>query len=148
MALLPPMTNQMCQKADLFFPHTIDPKSYPFHSRPIAQLKSNTYLCTIISKGLLSCVPGGIAQLARAFEWHSKGHGFDSRYLHNLSFSARDLPIRVERFATCNHVKKVLKSLLFISCSISSRSYPSRQTRQSDASFFAPLSSMPPCTEY
>lgn len=25
---------------------------------------------------------GGVAQLARAFEWHSKGQGFDSPYLH------------------------------------------------------------------
>lgn len=24
---------------------------------------------------------GGVAQLARAFEWHSKGQGFDSPYL-------------------------------------------------------------------
>ena len=25
---------------------------------------------------------GGIAQLARAFDWQSKGQGFDSPYLH------------------------------------------------------------------
>ena len=25
---------------------------------------------------------GGVAQLARAFEWHSKGQGFNSPYLH------------------------------------------------------------------
>ena len=25
---------------------------------------------------------GGVAQLARAREWHSRGHGFDSLHLH------------------------------------------------------------------
>lgn len=26
---------------------------------------------------------GGLAQLARALAWHARGHGFDSRILHN-----------------------------------------------------------------
>ena len=32
---------------------------------------------------------GGIAQLARAFDWQSKGLGFDSPYLHGKSISEK-----------------------------------------------------------
>jgi hypothetical protein len=28
--------------------------------------------------------PGGLAHLARAFEWHSKGDEFDPRILHKI----------------------------------------------------------------
>ena len=31
------------------------------------------------------CPAGGIAQLARAFDWQSKGQEFDSPYLHKTS---------------------------------------------------------------
>ena len=34
------------------------------------------YLCTVGNDN------GELAQLARAFEWHSKGHRFDSGILH------------------------------------------------------------------
>ncbi len=29
---------------------------------------------------------GGIAQLARALAWHARGHGFESRFLHQTAF--------------------------------------------------------------
>ena len=31
---------------------------------------------------IFAAANGGIAQLARAFDWQSKGQGFDSPYLH------------------------------------------------------------------
>lgn len=34
--------------------------------------------------GMFFLRSGGVAQLARAFEWHSKGQGFDSPHLQNL----------------------------------------------------------------
>jgi hypothetical protein len=54
--------------------------------------------------GTFSNCFGGLAQLARAFDWQSRGHGFDSHILHpenqrvtmlkhcNSFFSARILP--------------------------------------------------------
>ena len=32
----------------------------------------------------LRCFDGGLAQLARAFDWQSKGQGFDSPNLHKI----------------------------------------------------------------
>ncbi len=39
-------------------------------------LYKNNYFCDV------KFYFGGIAQLARAFDWQSKGQGFDSPYLH------------------------------------------------------------------
>ncbi len=35
---------------------------------------------------------GGLAQLARAFDWQSKGHRFDSDILHQENKGVRELP--------------------------------------------------------
>ena len=34
----------------------------------------------------LRCFDGGLAQLARAFDWQSKGQGFDSPRLHQVIY--------------------------------------------------------------
>ena len=34
------------------------------------------------NSSVLRAHPGGVAQLARVLEWHSRGHGFESRHLH------------------------------------------------------------------
>ena len=41
-------------------------------------------MSTILKAARLTCmlIAGGVAQLARAREWHSRGRGFDSRRLH------------------------------------------------------------------
>ena len=42
----------------------------------VCSLPVNNYICA------LSENDGGLAQLARAFDWQSKGHRFDSDILH------------------------------------------------------------------
>ncbi len=34
---------------------------------------------------IIYCVLGGIAQLARVLDWQSRGHGFESHYLHHYN---------------------------------------------------------------
>ena|GEM_PF-2500244 len=48
---------------------------------------------------------GELAQLARAFEWHSKGRRFDSDILHKLTQRIRFLVCCVFCFAPFQHEK-------------------------------------------
>jgi hypothetical protein len=41
---------------------------------------------------------GGLAQLARAFAWHARGHRFDSDILHNLSAKSAKFSIKFADF--------------------------------------------------
>lgn len=52
-----------------------DLSSQAFYSNllDLSQINSYDIFCSYL---------GGVAQLARAFEWHSKGQGFNSPYLH------------------------------------------------------------------
>lgn len=45
----------------------------------IAGYTLNAYFCTTLKSD------GGLAQLASAFDWQSKGHGFESRILHRIN---------------------------------------------------------------
>ncbi len=50
------------------------------------------YIC--IAKTTKIVLPiGGLAQLARAFDWQSKGHRFDSDILHIKNKGVRGLPL-------------------------------------------------------
>jgi hypothetical protein len=73
-------------------------------------------LMSIIQSLIFAIHFGGLAQLARAFAWHAKGHRFDSGNLHNeirlaesasLSFfdalSTESLP-GICRIKTTNHI--------------------------------------------
>ena len=46
--------------------------------------KQNSYLCSVKIQRVF--IFGGLAQLARAFDWQSKGHRFDSDILHEASW--------------------------------------------------------------
>ena len=46
------------------------------------QLFKNHNLMQIKNIYIFARSNGGLAQLARAFDWQSKGHGFDSHILH------------------------------------------------------------------
>lgn len=43
-------------------------------------VKTSTFAASILKKVFM--LWGGLAQLARAFDWQSKGHRFDSDILH------------------------------------------------------------------
>lgn len=47
--------------------------------KAIAWYTLNAYFCTTLKSD------GGLAQLASAFDWQSKGHGFESRILHQVN---------------------------------------------------------------
>ena len=44
--------------------------------------KASKYLTQIRLFYIVKKTSGGVAQLARAFEWHSRGQGFNSPHLH------------------------------------------------------------------
>lgn len=46
---------------------------------------------------------GGIAQLARALEWHSRGRGFNSLYLHQFRHVLRTRQSRLAGFCCDRH---------------------------------------------
>ena len=73
---------------------------------------------------IFAAANGGIAQLARAFDWQSKGQGFDSPYLHlenralqnivGLYFCTRNLPttLRIWNYYTNIFLKKCTRGCL------------------------------------
>ena len=53
-----------------------------------------------IKSSIIALLFGGLAQLASAFDWQSKGHGFESRILHiNLCITEVFLFIIVSFYA-------------------------------------------------
>ncbi len=61
--------------------HIVNKNTYSVTKKIVRQI----FLTKAAGIAMLNCEFGGVAQLARALEWHSRGQGFNSPYLHLLS---------------------------------------------------------------